>query len=115
VRGDRAAAQVGSSAPAGKPLLTYSYEMIVSTRRGDIKESRRLLDQALEVDPNDYLVRARYMTRDYAAAEAAYRRSAALDGDRMLPILIDANETIEIPGSDRAAHGRIERKARLSP
>jgi tetratricopeptide (TPR) repeat protein len=120
-----------------KPLLTYSYEMIVSTTRGDIKESRRLLDQALKVNPNDYVVRARYcnrnslggiklwwgrfsmnagsrtyliasfacwslslqktsgwnhfyVDRDYAAAEAAYRRSAALGGDRMLPILIDA-------------------------
>ena len=122
-----------------KPLLTFGYEMIVSTTRGDIKESRRLLDRAIEIDPNNYIVRAHYMSSietrwggnpalmkaflvecrhanlsdrqlrllesviaedegwnhlygdgNYAAAEAAYRRSAALGGDRSLPHLTDA-------------------------
>jgi tetratricopeptide (TPR) repeat protein len=122
-----------------KPLLTYSYEMIVSTMHGDGAESRRLLDRATQIDPHNFVVRARYMTAietrwggsqdlmkafleecrranfsdnqlrlldivvaedegwthlyidgNYPAAEAAYRRSATLGGDRNLANITDA-------------------------
>jgi tetratricopeptide (TPR) repeat protein len=137
---DKAMRDLDASLPLTlKPLLSYSYEMIVSSTHQDVKENRRLLDRAIEVDPKNFIVRVRYMTsietrwggdqalmkafldecrranlsdnqlrqlesivaedegwihfyidRDYAAAEAAYRRSAALGGDKMLPILTDA-------------------------
>jgi len=122
-----------------KPILTYNYKMMISGEHADVDTSRRLLDQAIRIDPKNYVVRARYMSvietrwggsqdmmqaflaecrraslpdrqmrllesvvaedqgwihlfvdHDYAAAEAAYRKSAALGGDPSLPNLITA-------------------------
>jgi tetratricopeptide (TPR) repeat protein len=112
-----------------KPLLSYMHAMTISRAHGNLHESRRLLDQAILIDPHNYIARVKYMTvietrwhgnqelmksfleecrkatlsqvhmqilesviaedegwihqvvdQDYAAAEAAYRRSEELGG-----------------------------------
>jgi tetratricopeptide (TPR) repeat protein len=120
-----------------RPILSYVHEMTVSQWRGDLSESRKLLDQADRIDPDNYVARAKYMSvietrwggsqaimlafldecrhtklsgpnirllesvvvedqgwnfqfvdRNWAAAETAYRRSAALGGDKQLANLV---------------------------
>ena len=130
----KASDELSASLPlTKKPLLTYARQLSISRLTGDAQASRQLLDRALAIDPNTYVVRAVYMgaieTRwggshelllsfleecrhsklapaqlrhlesvvaddagwiaqyvdhDYPAAEAAYRKSAALGGDKQL-------------------------------
>jgi tetratricopeptide (TPR) repeat protein len=45
-----------------KPLLSYAHAMTITREHGDAEGSRRLLDRALSIDPDNYIARAKYMT-----------------------------------------------------
>jgi tetratricopeptide (TPR) repeat protein len=59
---EQAAQELGKSLElAKKPLLTYLYALDVSNYQGDAESSRNILDAALKVAPESFLIRQRYM------------------------------------------------------